>query len=76
MISSTSNNTVCSSSKWLQKKQKKQWLQKIGWPWGWPYDWVPWGGLCHWGLWRESYHCGPWGGPYHRGLRAPEDLPP
>ena len=27
MINSTSNNTVCSSSKWLQKNK---WLQKIG----------------------------------------------
>ena len=29
MISSTSNNIVCSSSKWFKKKKK--WLQKLGW---------------------------------------------
>ena len=30
MISSTTNNAVCSASKWLQKKTKNKWLQKIG----------------------------------------------
>ena len=47
MISLTSNNTVCSSSKWLQKNNNK-WLQKIGGRGGGPRPHtLPWIHLCH-----------------------------